>query len=164
MVSSRLMRYLIAIVVTGLIVLWPTLPMHAGAVDSYVIRYLRVREPVPLVLNHQGETRLFSPEDLTQGKQLFEDNCKNCHVGGSTLPDPTRSLSLATLKAATPPRDNIESLVAFQREPVAYDGSEDSVWCRQVSENWMSTEELTNLEAFILRAAETAPAWGTEEF
>ena len=164
MVNAQLLRPLITIVLAALMVLASLLPAHAAAVDRYVLRYLRVSEPVPLVMNTQGETRLFSPEELTQGKFLFEDNCINCHVGGSTLPDPTKSLKLATLKGATPPRDNIESLVAFQRKPTAYDGSEDSVWCRQVSENWMSTEELTKLEAFVLRAAETAPAWGEEEF
>ena len=164
MLNSRSIRTLAAIAMNGLVVMLLTLPVNAGAVDSYVLRYLRAREPVPLMINSQGETRLFSPEDLTQGKRLFEENCINCHVGGSTLPDPTRSLKLATLKGAVPPRDNIESLLAFQREPMDYDGSDDSVWCRRVSEDWMSTQELTNLEAFILRAAEIAPAWGQEDF
>jgi photosystem II cytochrome c550 len=95
---------------------------------------------------------------------LFEAHCKNCHVGGATLPDPLVSLSLEDLKDANPARDNINSLVAFQRKPMTYNGSEESFWCRPVPESWMSTAEVENLAAFVLRAAQKAPGWGTESF
>ena len=157
-------RCLVVLFMAGLVALLGHQPAQAAKIDTYVRRYLKAAEPVPVLLNHEGATRLFSAEAFTLGKRLFEDNCKNCHVGGSTLPNPAESLSLADLKGATPPRDNLESLVAFQRDPSVYDGSEPSYWCRQVTDNWMSTEELMQLDAFILRAAETAPGWGMEQF
>ncbi len=89
-------------------------------------RYLRVTEPIPLTLDEQGNTRLFAAAELSAGKQFFERNCLNCHVGGATLPDPTVSLSLETLKGATPRRDTIGSLVAYFRQPRTYDGTEEA--------------------------------------
>ncbi|NJO77423.1 MAG: photosystem II cytochrome PsbV2 [Cyanobacteria bacterium RM1_2_2] len=144
--------------------LWAANPSWADAVDPYVRRYLRVEESVELKLNSEGQTRSFSAANLSSGKRFFEENCKNCHVGGSTLPDPTVSLSLEALKAATPPRDSILSLVAFLREPMTYDGAEYTYSCRQVSESWLSDPEAANLAAFILRAAEKAPGWGNTTF
>ncbi len=136
----------------------------AGGVDQYVTQYLKATAPIELPLNDRGDMRAFTPEELTRGKRLFEENCKTCHVGGTTLPNPLVSLSLKDLKGAVPPRDNIASLVAFQRLPMTYDGSEESYWCRQVSEDWLTTEQLEDLAAFILRAAAVAPGWGTETF
>lgn len=137
-------------------------PAHA-AVDNYIKRYL-AKEPISLAVDRQGQTAQFSPEDLSEGKVLFEQHCLNCHVGGATLPDPTVSLSLNTLAGATPPRDNINGLVAFLREPMTYDGSEPSFWCREVPETWMPQEQIEKLAAFVLRAAQKAPGWGTSNF
>jgi photosystem II cytochrome c550 len=142
---------------------WVSAPAQAG-VDSYVVRYLQAKEPISLELDHQGQTRQFSPTDLSLGKQLFEKHCLNCHVGGSTLPNPLVSLSLNALAGATPPRDNINSLVDFLRQPMTYDGSEETFWCRQVPESWMSQEQVEKLAAFVLRAAQKAPGWGIDNF
>lgn len=139
------------------------LPAQA-AIDPYISRYLDAAEPVALPLNDQEQTRSFSAEALSEGIHLFEENCKNCHVGGATLPDPTVSLSLEALQQAVPPRDNINSLVAYLRQPMTYDGSEETFWCRQVSESWMSQTQVENLSAFILRAAQKAPGWGNSSF
>lgn len=138
-------------------------PAHA-AVDNYVKRYLQAVEPVSLDVDDQGQTALFTAEDLSAGKELFETHCLNCHVGGATLPDPTVSLALDTLAGATPPRNNINGLVAFLREPMTYDGSDASFWCRQVPESWMPQEQIEKLAAFVLRAAQKAPGWGTSNF
>lgn len=135
----------------------------AGPVDPYVARFLDASEPVELPLD-ANTTQSFSAIDLTAGKRLFEENCKNCHVGGSTLPNPTVPLSLAALKGATPPRDTINSLVAFLRAPTTYDGSEEALECRRVSEDWMSQAQVEKLSAFILRSAQKAPGWGTADF
>ncbi|MGB5962807.1 MAG: photosystem II cytochrome PsbV2 [Coleofasciculaceae cyanobacterium] len=135
-----------------------------AAVDTYVRRYLQATEPVSLDVDGKGKTAQFSAEDLSAGKQLFEAHCLNCHVGGATLPDPTVSLSLKTLAGATPPRDTINGLVDFLREPMTYDGSDASFWCRQVPESWMPKEEIEQLSAFVLRAAQKAPGWGTSQF
>ncbi len=127
-----------------------------------MVRFLHVTAPIDLVLNESGETRSYSPEALTRGKELFENSCLNCHVGGATLPDPQVSLSLPKLKGATPPRDNINSLVAYLRQPMVYDGSSETFWCRQVPESWMNQDQIESLAAFVLTAAQKAPGWGTD--
>ena len=135
-----------------------------AAVDTYVRRYLQATEPVSLDVDGKGQTAQFSADDLSAGKELFETHCLNCHVGGATLPDPTVSLSLKTLAGATPPRDTINGLVTFLREPMTYDGSDTSFWCRQVPESWMPKAQIEQLAAFVLRAAQKAPGWGTSQF
>lgn len=150
--------------ILGICLLVFTVSLPAFAADTYIRQYLRVTEPISLDLDEQGQTRQFSPEDLSAGKRLFEQHCLNCHVGGATLPDPTVSLSLADLHGATPPRDNINSLVAFLREPMTYDGSEETFWCRQVPESWMPRQDVENIAGFILRAAQKAAGWGTNNF
>jgi photosystem II cytochrome c550 len=141
-----------------------TLPAQAGAIEPYVLRYLDAKQPVAVQVNEQGETRSFLAEDLSEGQQLFSENCLNCHVGGATLPDPTVPLSLEALKGATPPRDTLDNLVAFIRQPMNYDGTEEAYLCRQVPESWLSQKQVENLAAFVLRAAEKAPGWGTTSF
>ncbi len=155
--------FLLGILIILPLVLLAPQPVLAAA-DSYVTRYLKVSEPVAVELDGEGHTRLFSAEDFSAGKRLFEQNCLNCHVGGATLPDPTISLSLTALKGATPPRDDINSLVAYLREPMTYDGSEETFWCRQVPESWMQQAEIENLAAFVIRAAKIAPGWGVDNF
>lgn len=151
--------------VTALIFFGVILPNSpALAADSYVTQILDVTEPIALQSNPAGETQSFSPEAIANGKEMFANNCMNCHVGGATLPDPRVSLSLAKLKAATPPRDNINNLVAYFRQPMTYDGSEETYWCREVPESWLSSEQVESLAAFILTAAQKAPGWGAESF
>lgn len=139
-------------------------PAQAATVDPYIARYLKVTEPIALDLDGQGQTRLFSPADLSQGKQLFKQHCMNCHVGGATLPNPPVSLSLAALKGAHPPRNNITDLVAYMRHPMNYDGSAEIYECREVPESWIPQAQVENLAAFILKAAQTAPGWGGDTF
>lgn len=140
-----------------------SLPAYA-AVDPYITRFLKVTEPIPLKADATGSTRLFSAEDLSVGKALFEQSCLNCHVGGNTLPDPTVPLSLTALQGATPQRDNIDALVTYLRQPMTYNGTEETLVCRQVSESWLLTPMVENIAGFILRAADNAPGWGTETF
>lgn len=111
-----------------------------------------------------GVLMISSPAMAAVGKELFEAHCLNCHVGGATLPDPTISLSLKTLAGATPPRDNINGIVNFLREPMTYDGSDVTFWCRQVPDTWMPKEQIEKLAAFVLRAAQKAPGWGKSSF
>jgi photosystem II cytochrome c550 len=164
MLKSVCLRWLgvIALLLFGIL----SMPDSVGAVeiDPYVQRYLKASEPISLPLNQAGESRSFTASDLSVGKRLFEANCVSCHVGGATLPNPLVSLSLEDLKGATPPRDNITALVAFQREPLTYDGQDFGFGCRTVSERWLTTGDLENLAAFVLRAGEVAPGWGTERF
>lgn len=154
----------VAIALATVFLVLGTPAAQADSLEAYVLRYLDVKEPVPLAIDAQGETRPFSAADLSAGKRLFEDSCKNCHVGGATLPDPLVSLSLEALRGATPPRDNINSLVSYLRQPMSYDGTEESYGCRQISEKWMGQTEIENLSAFVLRAAQKAPGWGITSF
>ncbi|NJK62549.1 MAG: photosystem II cytochrome PsbV2 [Synechococcaceae cyanobacterium SM2_3_1] len=129
-------------------------------IDTYVNQYLQVSGPIELPADASGTPITITPEQLEAGKALFQNNCLNCHVGGSTLPDPRISLSLKDLQRATPPRDNLASLMEFQRDPLNYNGTDVSFGCRPVSRKWMSDEELQTLTAFVLRAAQKAPGWG----
>ncbi len=141
-----------------------SLPAQAANIDPYIVRYLHVTEPIALEVDEQGNTRLFSPQELSVGKQLFESNCINCHVGGATLPDPQVSLSLTKLQGANPKRDRINALISFMRQPMTYDGSEETYWCRQVPPSLLSPQQVESLAAFVLTAAQKAPGWGTEIF
>ncbi len=138
-------------------------PSFAAGVDPYVARFLDVSDPVELPLDETGATQAFTGRDISRGKRLYDENCKTCHVGGTTLPNPLVSLSLEDLSGAMPPRDTINSLVAFMREPMTYDGSEPTFWCREVPETWLSDEQLANLAAFLLRAADKGPGWASRQ-
>ncbi len=161
--SKFFLRCLLMIFVLGINFFSWTLPTQAASVDPFIRRYFDVSQPVEIPVDQKGNTRQFSGEDLTQGKTLFEQNCVNCHVGGLTLQDPTVSLSLEVLKGATPSRDNLNNLVAYFRNPVSYDGTDYNYWCREVSENWMSTNEAEKMAAYLLRAAEKVPYWGVQQ-
>ncbi len=137
-----------------------SLPAQANPTDTFIRRYFDARQPVEIPLDDKGNTRTFTGEDFEAGKALFEQSCVNCHVGGITVQYPNVSLSLDALKGATPPRDHINNLVAYMRDPVSYDGTDFNFWCRQVSENWMSQDDIEKLAAFLLRAAEKVPNWG----
>ncbi|MBC8122967.1 MAG: photosystem II cytochrome PsbV2 [Gemmatimonadaceae bacterium] len=133
----------------------------AAAKDKYLTVNMQVRGPVELAVDGQGNLETFTPDDLLMGKQLFESNCKNCHVGGVTTPNPKVSLALAKLQGATPPRDNVAALVQFMRQPLSYDGKEEVYSCRKT--DWLKDKEAQNLSAFILRASQKATGWGTAQ-
>ncbi|BAZ32033.1 photosystem II cytochrome c550 PsbV-like protein [Cylindrospermum sp. NIES-4074] len=161
MLYRFLARFLVLVLV---FVVSTTLPAQAANIDPYISRYLHITEAIALDMDEQGNTRLFSPQELSAGKKLFESNCINCHVGGSTLPDPQVSLSLNRLQGANPRRDRINSLVAFMRQPTTYDGSQETYWCRQVPSSLLSSQQAESLAAFILTAAQKATGWGAENF
>jgi photosystem II cytochrome c550 len=135
-----------------------------AAVDPFIRRYFDADTPVALPINAAGDLKRFTAEQFTAGKAFFSSTCINCHVGGTTLPNPPESLALATLQGATPPRDTIAALVAFMRQPMTYDGQDVSFSCRAVSERWLPDEDAEAVAAFILRAAQNAPGWGTQDF
>ena len=157
-------RLVTVLVVVFVVMLQSSTALADSSIDRYIVRFLHVTEPIALEVDGKGETRPFSPQDLSLGKQLFETNCLNCHVGGTTLPDPGVSLSLKKLKGANPPRDNVNGLVTYLRQPMTYDGSEETYWCRKVPESWMPQEQVESLAAFVLTAAQKAPGWGSETF
>jgi photosystem II cytochrome c550 len=77
-----------------------------------------------LPLNAEGETTVLSLEDVAKGKRLFNYACSQCHVGGITKTNFNVDLSSESLALATPPRDNIEALVDYMKNPTSYDGLE----------------------------------------
>ncbi|MGB3559389.1 MAG: photosystem II cytochrome PsbV2 [Geitlerinemataceae cyanobacterium] len=132
----------------------------ADGISRYVRYNLQASEPVSMVLDEAGNTREFSPQSLERGQQLFDESCLFCHLRGANVPFPSVSLSLEDLAGATPPRDNIAGFVAYMREPMTYDGSDYTPWCRQVPESWMSSEQIEDLAAFVIRAAQKDETWG----
>ena len=73
-------------------------------------------------LNDEGETVMLSLEQLERGKVLFNNTCSVCHKGGSTKTNNNVSLGLGALAGANPPRDNIEALIDYMKNPTTYDG------------------------------------------
>ena len=68
------------------------------------------------------ETITLTPEQVKRGKRLFNNACGTCHVGGLTKTNPNVGLDTESLSLATPPRDNITSLVGYFKDPMTYDG------------------------------------------
>jgi photosystem II cytochrome c550 len=75
-------------------------------------------------VNAQGSQTTLTPEQIKRGKRLFNASCGQCHVGGLTKTNPNVGLDLEALSLATPPRDNVEALVSYMKNPTTYDGLE----------------------------------------
>lgn len=76
-------------------------------------------------LNEKGDTITLSLKQVKEGKQLFQYACAQCHVGGVTKTNQNVGLDPETLALATPPRNNIENLVDYMKNPTTYDGEEE---------------------------------------
>jgi photosystem II cytochrome c550 len=77
-----------------------------------------------LPLDSSGTTVILTPEQVKRGKRLFNNSCGQCHVGGVTKTNPNLGLEPDALSLATPPRDNINALVDYLKNPTSYDGLE----------------------------------------
>jgi photosystem II cytochrome c550 len=75
-------------------------------------------------LNNDGDTITLSLKQVKEGKRLFQYACAQCHVGGVTKTDPNVGLDPEALSLATPPRNSIESLVDYMKDPTSYDGEQ----------------------------------------
>ena len=73
-------------------------------------------------LNDKGEEVVLSLKQVKQGQKVFVDSCSYCHKGGATKPNPNVNLGLTALANAYPPRDNIEGIVDYLKDPTTYDG------------------------------------------
>ncbi|GAA6621755.1 photosystem II cytochrome c-550 [Scytonema sp. NUACC26] len=76
-------------------------------------------------LNDQGDSVVLSLKQVKEGKSLFQYACAQCHVGGVTKTNQNVGLEPETLAGATPPRDSIEALVDYMKNPTTYDGEEE---------------------------------------
>ena len=61
-------------------------------------------------LNDSGEQVTLTIEQMTLGQHKFNGSCAQCHIDGSTKPNPDVDLGAQALALATPARDNISSL------------------------------------------------------
>ena len=77
-----------------------------------------------VTLDAKGNTVVMTPEQVRRGKRLFNNACAICHVGGLTKTNPNVGLDVEALSLATPPRDNVTSLVAYFKDPMSYDGTD----------------------------------------
>jgi photosystem II cytochrome c550 len=75
-------------------------------------------------LNGDGDTITLSLKQVKEGKRLFQYACAQCHVGGITKTDPNVGLDPEALALATPPRNNIDALVDYMKDPTSYDGEQ----------------------------------------
>ncbi|MDJ0597920.1 MAG: photosystem II cytochrome c-550 [Crocosphaera sp.] len=75
-----------------------------------------------LPLNEAGDSTVLSVEEYSLGQRLFGYNCSQCHIGGITKTNPNVGLGEEALSLATPPRNNIENLVDYLKNPTTYDG------------------------------------------
>lgn len=73
-------------------------------------------------LNPEGETTVLSVKQAVKGQKLFSSTCSQCHAKGVTKTDPNVGMDPEALANATPPRDSIESLVDYLKNPTTYDG------------------------------------------
>ena len=76
-------------------------------------------------LEESGKTIILTPEQVKRGKRLFNNSCAQCHNGGITKTNPNVGLEIDSLSLATPPRDNINSLINYMKYPTSYDGIND---------------------------------------
>ena len=77
-----------------------------------------------LPLDSSGTTVVLTTEQVKRGKRLFNNSCGQCHVGGITKTNPNLGLEPDALSLATPPRDNVNALVDYMKNPTSYDGLE----------------------------------------
>jgi photosystem II cytochrome c550 len=75
-----------------------------------------------VALNEQGDTLVLSLDQVARGKQKFNVACGTCHLSGITKTNPSVGLDPETLAGALPPRNNIESIVDYIKNPTTYDG------------------------------------------
>jgi photosystem II cytochrome c550 len=162
---NRMLRVIIVSLVLLLGLGGAIAPSAYAVTDPYVAQYLKVLpgQQAELADGHGG-TKAFGYSELLAGKDRFGSTCLSCHVGGSTIASPELALSLDNLKAMATPRDSIAALMDYMRSPVMADGSEESYSCRKVDASWINDPDLEQVAAFVLRAAETAPGWGTARF
>ena len=75
-------------------------------------------------LDNSGTTIVLTREQVKRGKRLFNNSCGQCHVGGLTKTNPNLGLEPDALSLATPPRDNVNALIDYMKNPTTYDGLE----------------------------------------
>jgi photosystem II cytochrome c550 len=81
-------------------------------------------EAIRTVPLNSSKTITLSLEQVKRGKRLFNNTCGVCHTGGLTKTNPNVGLDSEALSLATPPRNTVESLVDYLKNPTSFDGLE----------------------------------------
>ena len=106
-------KILVASIFSALFVSSNIGPVHALELDE---------DTRTVTLDGKGNSVVLTPEQVKRGKRLFNNACGTCHVGGLTKTNPNVGLDTESLSLATPPRDNVSSLVSYFKDPMTYDG------------------------------------------
>jgi photosystem II cytochrome c550 len=73
----------------------------------------------------EGETSVFSIEQIEKGERLFNGTCSECHNSGRTKTNPNVELGFEDLDGAEPSRANVLAMVDYLKNPTTYDGERD---------------------------------------
>ncbi len=79
-------------------------------------------ETLTVPVNPDGGLVTFSEQEINTGRKVFNTSCGPCHAGGITKTNHNVGLDPETLALATPPRDNVDALVDYMKDPTSYDG------------------------------------------
>ena len=79
-------------------------------------------ETLTVPADSEGSTVTFTEQQVKAGRKVFNTSCGTCHAGGITKTNHNVGLDPETLALATPPRDNVDALVDYMKDPTSYDG------------------------------------------
>lgn len=96
-------------------------------------------------LDDKGGTLELSLKQVKEGKRLFQYACAQCHAGGVTKTDPNVGLDPESLGLATPPRNSVDSLVDYMKDPTTYDGAQSIAEVHPSLKSKDSFPEMRNL-------------------
>lgn len=113
---KTLIKYVISSVLAVLIMAFAWTNAAAAAEINDAIR--------TIPLNASGEQKTLTVEQVLAGQRKFNSSCAQCHLDGGTKTNPSVDLGPQTLALATPPRNNLESLMDYLKGPTTYDGLE----------------------------------------
>jgi photosystem II cytochrome c550 len=94
---------------------------NVNLTNSFAVELDEAIRTVPL---NATKSITLTPEQVKRGKRLFINTCSLCHIGGITKTNPNVGLDSEALNLATPPRNTIESLVDYLKNPTTFDGLE----------------------------------------
>ena len=119
-------------------------------------------------LNADGETVVVKQKNYKLGKKEFTNVCSQCHLEGITKTDFNVGLDMESLNGAYPPRNNIESLIDYMKNPTSYDGENDISELHPSKKSQdifremrnLTEDDLYNLASFILIEPKVNKKWG----
>ncbi|MFN3925894.1 MAG: photosystem II cytochrome c-550 [Pseudanabaenaceae cyanobacterium] len=115
------------------------------------------------------QTITLTPREIAKGKALFKNACATCHLGGATFTNPNVGLDPESLSLANPPRNTIEGLVDYMKNPTTFDGVEEiyethpSIRSADIfpTMRGLTDEDLKLIAGYILYAPNVkGAAWG----